>query len=643
MIKRNTFSFKLNLFIVPIVSVLIIFIITAFYIISHNLLLNTIEENAKNIAEKNINKIDAVISKSSKIPFNVALVLETIKFNGKDDLLDLLKKIVKNNNEIYGAAIAFEPFGFKKDLYRFSPYVYKKNDKILTTNLDSEEYNYLCKDWYLIPKRLNAPWWSEPYFDEGGGNILMTTYSVPFYKIVNGVKKFRGIITIDISLSWLDDLVSGIKIFDKGFAFVISQTGTLVTFPQKNFILNHTIFSLAEEFNFPANREIGRKMIAGKSGFEKINGILFPEASKIFYTPLNSNKWSLAVIYPETELYSSLNNLSLMIIAIAVAGIILLIYLITYISKKLTKPLSFFSEIAKKIGSGNFEVKLPEINSKDEIKILHDSFKKMQLELNNYIEDLKITTSEKEKIESELRIAHQIQMGMIPKIFPPFPDRSDLDLHAFLEPAKEVGGDLYDFFFVDESKLIFTVGDVAGKGVPASLFMAVTRTLIRSKIIKGTSIAKVVDEINHDLIENNESNLFVTLLICSIDLKTGLVEYVNAGHNYPFVVSDNTVSPLKDKHGMALGLYETKPYTSSKFFLKKDEKFILYTDGINEAMNAEGEQYDYKRFQECLSKIGKLSSREATAFILKGIKSFTKNAEQSDDMTLLIISLLTNT
>lgn len=637
--KKNTFAFRLNLYVVSSISIIAAIIFISFYLISRSIILKSAEQNAKNITEKYVNKIDAVIGRVAKIPFNFAMVIENGMLN-EQQITKMLQNIVSNNNEVYGSAIAFEPFSFDNNKYFSSIYVYKNGEKVVTANLNDPKYEYFYQDWYQIPAKLGKPVWSEPYFDEGGGNTLMTTYSVPFYKTENGIRKFWGIITVDVELNWLNKLVSSIKIYDTGFAFVISYAGTFVTHPNKNFIMNHTIFSLSEEHNIPSLREFGRKMIDRKSGFEKLNGVTIKDDSRIYYTPFNSNMWSLGVIFLDKELYADLNNISLLIVVLGFFGLIFIIATITTVSKKMTKPLNLFTLAAKEIGSGKFNSKLPEINTKDEIQELLTSFKQMQFELNNYIANLKETTAEKEKMQSELRIAHKIQMDMVPKIFPPFPERDDVDLFAILDSAKEVGGDLYDFFFIDDEKIVVLVGDVAGKGVPASLFMAVTRTLIRSKITKGITSSVIVDQINRDLMQNNDSQLFVTLLLCIIDVKTRTMEYTSAGHNPAYIVTkDGKITSLKDRHGMALGLFDLQPYSSSIYQMEKGDKFILYTDGVNEAMDKDGNIYDYSRLENMLGKLQNMTAKESTELILKDIISFANGAEQSDDITLMVVTL----
>ncbi|MGD8780287.1 MAG: SpoIIE family protein phosphatase [Ignavibacteria bacterium] len=638
-ITKKTLAAKLSKYILSVMILMSVLIFSVFYFVSRNLILESVQENAKNITEKTVNKIETVLLATTKIPQNLAYVLETTEFDEKR-LLALMKTVVENNEEIFGTAVAFEPYSFKKDLYYYSPYMYRDSANVNFVQLGNPDYEYFFQDWYQVPKHIDSPYWTEPYYDEGGGEILMATYSVPFYKYKNGKKTFWGIITIDIDLEWLQEIVSSVKIFGSGFAFLISKTGTIVTHPNNNFIMNQSIFSLAEEYKRDNLSELGRSMIKGESGFSHIKSIMLGKHSWIYYSPLLVNNWSLAVVFPENELYAGLYSLTVTLVVIGFFGILILLSVIVYVAKKLTAPLHAFAEATKDIGTGNFDVKLPEIKSSDEIGKLHDSFEYMLDKLHHYIEDLKETTSAKEKIESELRIAHEIQMGMIPKIFPPFPEREDIDLHAVLKPAREVGGDLYDFFFIEENKLCFAIGDVSGKGVPASLFMAVTITLLRSKAVKNVSTGKIVDEINKALIKDNTSQMFVTFFIGILDLRTGEFEYTNAGHNFPYIIKkNNDIIELKSEPKMALALFDIKPYDSLKTQIDEGDKLVLYTDGINEAMDTNNNQFDYKRFKKSLQKLDNKDSSESTDSILNDLKEFTKDAEQSDDITLLIVNL----
>jgi len=251
------------------------------------------------------------------------------------------------------------------------------------------------------------------------------------------------------------------------------------------------------------------------------------------------------------------------------------------------------------------------------------------------------TELSKERIESELRIAHDIQMGIVPKIFPPFPDRKEFDIHAVIEPAKEVGGDFYDFFFIDENRLCFSIADVSGKGVPASLFMAVTKTLVKAKSRLGITPDKILSEVNNELCDENDSCMFVTIFCGILNTQIGEVEYSNGGHNLPYLIkNNNTVEQLENTSGMALGVICDTKYFTKKIKLLKSDSLYLYTDGVNEAMDKDGNQFSCQRLERFLKKSNNIPTKEITQNSINEIKKFTKGAAQSDDITILVLKYL---
>jgi sigma-B regulation protein RsbU (phosphoserine phosphatase) len=296
------------------------------------------------------------------------------------------------------------------------------------------------------------------------------------------------------------------------------------------------------------------------------------------------------------------------------------------------------SHASKKIAEGDFNVELPDIKTKDEMKELHDSFVYMQKKLAEYVVNLQETTSAREKIESELRIAREIQMGMIPHIFPPFPNLSEIDLFALLRPAKEVGGDLYDFFLIGEDKLCFAIGDVSGKGVPASLFMAVTRTLLRSVSTIDGSPSAVVSSLNKSLSYNNESSMFVTFFVGMLHLKTGELKFSNAGHNPPFMIRNNgKVEMFEITKSIPIGLFEEIKYTESVVHLQKGDKLFMYTDGITEAENHDKALYSADRLMMILQKNILATPKQLIQTVDEDVALHVDKYPQSDDLTMMTI------
>ncbi len=636
--KNKGLGFKLALYIVSTTVVIFAIVIWINHINSKDVLVKNMQENAGNLMKATVNKIEGVLNSVSKIPENEANVLENFKIT-PDELTRYIHMVVEENPEIFGSCVAFEAYSYYEDSLYYAPYGYKSNDSIILENLGNDTYQYFYWDWYQIPAILGQPVWSEPYFDEGGGNILMCTYSVPFYQDTKAEKKLYGIVTVDISLEWLDRIVSSIKLLETGYAFLISSNGTFITHPVENYEMNQTIFTLAEEHERPELREVGRKMLKGESGFVPFKSVVSQEDGYMFYYPLKTAGWSMAVVFPEDELYADLYALNSKLLLIGSLGIILILSLIIIISHRITKPLSRLAKITQNIGGGNFEVHLPVMKSNDEIAQLTRSIDKMQAELKVYMQNLQSTTAAKERIESELKIAHDIQQGIIPKIFPPFPEREDVDLFAILDPARDVGGDLYDFFFIDDYKLCFAIGDVSGKGVPASLFMAITRTLLRAKALNGKRVEEIVQSMNRELCQGNENSMFVTFFIGIIDLKTGRVDYCNAGHNYPYILRSSCKMEVIDKtHGTPLGIFEDIAYESDHLMLEKRDNIVLYTDGIPEAMNEKDELYGDKHLQDFLKEYCNQPPDKITRELVKSVKTFVGQAQQSDDITILSLT-----
>jgi len=636
-LRNRGIAFKLILFF-TLSSGLIFLLVFGFnYRFSRRTIEKNIEENARNLVLSKVNRIETILLSVQKVPESLACFLENGSYD-KEELLRLLRSMVESNSEIYGSAIAFEPYGFDKKLLRFAPYYFKCDGSIELTDLGTASYRYEYWDWYQIPKELNSPSWSEPYYDEGGGYALMATYSVPFYGKVGGKKEFLGIVTADINLGWLQEVVSSIKVLQTGYAFLISKNGTILTHPLKELIMNETLFGVAEVRSDRRLREIGRKMIKGESGFVPFTSIVSEEPCWMYYTPIPSNGWSLAVLFPQNELTADVTRLNRTVLVLGITGLLLLSIAVAFIARSMTNPLRAMAQATKTIATGNLDIDLPPVRSGDEVGKLSEAFRYMKESLKEYIQQLTETTASKERIESELKIAHDIQMSILPKVFPPFPDRKELDIYALIEPAREVGGDFYDFFFVDDEHLCFVIGDVSGKGVPASIFMAVTKTLIKGKSLWDTDPGRILTKVNKDLNQGNDSCMFVTIFIGILHVKTGELLYANGGHNPPFIIrSQNDVEFLPVSKDLVVGVMEDVAYKTDRVHLKPGDSIFIYTDGITEAMNEGGELFSEGRLKSGLIELHGKAIQEIIEGIMKEIHSFSQGAEQSDDITMLAV------
>ena len=357
----------------------------------------------------------------------------------------------------------------------------------------------------------------------------------------------------------------------------------------------------------------------------------------VFYSPVETTQWTVAIVCPRSELYAEVKTLRSVLIILGIIALLLMIALSYKGIRKVVAPVEDFSDVAKKIAQGDFTAELPQIRSKDELKELHDSFEYLQHSLVQYIDELKSTIANKARIEKELHIARGIQMGMIPKIFPPFPERDDLELAVKLVPAKEVGGDLYDFF-IDDEKLYFIIGDVSGKGIPASLVMAVTCRLFRSVASHLDKPEEIIASLNDSLADGNESNMFCTAFLGVLDLTTGHLRYCNAGHNAPFIIgADGRIALLDVVPNLPLGLFGGFPYEGQEIQIDKQALLYLFTDGVNEAENNAKEQFGDLRLEGLLRRNATLEPSGIISATLAEVEHHADGAEQSDDITVMCI------
>jgi sigma-B regulation protein RsbU (phosphoserine phosphatase) len=558
-----------------------------------------------------------------------------------EDLYHLITRTVSNNPEIFGCAIAFQPYVYNHEAYYFAPYCHREaNGQMKLVFIGSEDYHYFTMDWFRLPEELNRPTWSEPYYDKGGGNIIMTTFSAPFYKTIDSKEVFQGVVTADISLARLRKIVSSIKIYDTGYAVLISGKGVFVTHPNEQFIMHEDIFTLAEARGNRQAFQVGKYMVRGGEGFVSLKSLNSDKKSWMYYAPVPSTGWSLAVIFPEEELFADLHQLARNVVIIGLAGFILLFMVITFIARSITKPVRDLASTAEEIAQGNLDIELPQPSSNDEIAALTHSFIEMKVALKAYIADLAATTAAKERIESELKIARAIQMSFLPKCFPPFPRKDALDIYAALEPAREIGGDFYDFFLLTEDHLFFTIGDVSGKGIPAALFMAVTKTLIKGITRDGIELSEVIRRVNLELCHENDAMMFTTVFCGILDFTSGELRYTNAGHLPPLLVRQgNDAEWLKIPEGTALGVDEEARYRTEMTTLEPGDSVILYTDGVTEAMNAEYQMYSSARLYATVGLSPMESSEKCVCDIFDSVNAHASGTPQSDDITVLTVRL----
>ena len=341
-----------------------------------------------------------------------------------------------------------------------------------------------------------------------------------------------------------------------------------------------------------------------------------------------------------SEVRAYLNSflLNMLLISFAIIGVTIIAY-IFFVRKMVTKPISGLTAFTQEITeTGSFTNRHIDIKTGDEIESLSESFNFMLAELENYIANLSKVTAEKERIGAELDIAKHIQASMLPCIFPAFPDRKEIDIYATMDPAKEVGGDFYDFFMVDERHLAIVMADVSGKGVPAALFMVIGKTLIKDHTTPDRDLGKVFTAVNNLLCEANSEGLFITAFEGVLDLVTGEFRFVNAGHEMPFICkAGGDFEPYKIRPGFVLAGMEDMKYRAGSMQLDVGDKIFQYTDGVTEATNLGNELYGMERLGVVLNKFKTASPHEILPAVKQDIDAFVGEADQFDDITMLCL------
>jgi sigma-B regulation protein RsbU (phosphoserine phosphatase) len=587
--RFQSLASRLSLWIISLGALIFIAVLSTNYFLSRLLLEDYIEDIAQTTASSTVRKIETIFNTVAANADSLAAVIATSNVSEKQ-IHQTIKAFLNTNTAIYGMTVALEPNTLISSLDDFSPYYYKNNNRIAFSDLADSKYQYKKWAWYTEPKKLNAPIWSEPYFDDGGGGVLMTTYSTPIYLSHN--KSFAGIATADIRLSWLDDIVKEIKIGRSGYGFILSKDDVVIAHPDKTIDL--------------------RALNKGDTG------------------------WKVVIVLPEKELISDINSLTLKISVIAIIGLLILLFIITVITRHLTSPLGKLATATQNIGTGKFDIELPDAVHNDEIGVLTEDFNSMRLALKDHIAEIQKTTAIQQKLESEIQIAKDIQMSMIPGAGNVSIKSEDHQLFALLRPARSVGGDLY-FYQKDEEKLHFIIGDVSDKGIPAALFMAKTITLYTRALKDKLSPGETFTMMNDMLAKNNDACMFVTALCGNINLNDGTIIMANAGHMNPIVKNKNKTDEAEVDGEIALGLMESVNYSDKRFQLDKGSSFVMYTDGISEAHNKQGEQYTDGKLIELISTFDETNVDMIGNGIIDSVDSFAADTEQFDDITLLII------
>ena len=631
--EKNCFqslASHLSLWIVSLGTLIFIAVLSTNYFLSRFLLEDYVSDLAKTKTSSTVRKIETTFNTVSSNADSLASVVSTGEVTEKQ-IHQTIKAFLSTNTDIFGMAVALEPHTLLDTIGDFSPYYYRKENSIAFSDLADSNYQYKNWAWYSEPKKSNTPLWSEPYLDEGGGNVLMTTYSTPIYMTDNTT--FAGIATADIELEWLDEITRELKIGESGFGFILSNKDTVIAHPDKTLNMKKLNQTKVNPQNWQKYLDSKNKSttVYMKSPCNYRDGDCW-----IVIETLGKTGWKVIIILPEQELIADINSLTIKISIIAVIGLLILLFAVILITRHITSPLGKLATATQDIGQGYLDTELPKAVRGDEIGALTDDFSSMRDALKTYIAEIQETTAKQQKLESEIQIAKDIQMSMIPGSGKAIIKNDAYQLFALLRPARSVGGDLYYFKQLD-STLHFILGDVSDKGVPAALFMAKTVTLYTRALRDNLSPGRTLAMMNDILAQNNDACMFVTALCGHIDLNTGTVVMSNAGHMDPIIQDTQNTREQEVKGAIALGLMEDVDYPDIEFQLGHETSMIMYTDGISEAHDIDSNQYSDEKLIDLITNIDTSNSEETGTTIIQSVDDFATDTEQFDDITILII------
>ena len=511
-------------------------------------------------------------------------------------------------------------------------------------DLALEFWDYTTASWYKSAKETDGVIFTTPYMDTFGRGLMLTC-AAPVY---DEADRFVGVIALDMMVADLSKTVLDIDFGPGSYGFLVNKTGDIIVSPNMEY---DGTFQKVSDPDCPAH-EAADSILSGQNGVTTVSDDIY-----YAYAPISSADWTLVVHMPADMVTEPAENireniaartdgtadtidksiLQTGLISLAVFAIIVgvVILLSGSFSRRLTGPLLELREDVEHISGGEI-TRQATVHRNDEIGDLAAAFNAMAGALDHYIRDLTAMTAEKERIGAELDVATHIQASMLPCIFPPFPNREEFDVFASMYPAKEVGGDFYDFFLVDDTHLAVVVADVSGKGVPAALFMVIGKTLIKDHTTQGKDLGEVFMEVNRLLCEGNAEEMFITAFEGVLDLKTGELRFVNAGHETPFIChAGGQYEPYKIRAGFVLAGMENTRYKMGSVMLQPGDKIFQYTDGVTEATNAENELYGMQRLAAVLNRNADAAPNALIPAVKADIDAFVGSSPQFDDITML--------
>lgn len=608
------------------------------------------QERTSERAERYATALDGDCRAIEQVALASARFLEVNPEPTEAQLYEQLRGNVVSNPLIYGSCVAFEPNQLRRDTGGappsllpvapaprprpnpdlFCPYVYRGEEGLLRMDV-ADAYDYLDPkwEWYREPRRTGRAFWTEPFFDEGAGNVEMVTYVAPFFR--DG--SFRGTVNVDVRLDVLrgrarEAVRTGTDVY------LMSRGGVFIVAPDPELVMAGPALDAAARHSGIELRTLVERMLTGRYGTETVQGEHGRQVQ--FIAPVPSTGWALAGVADEAAImwpvYASLRVRSFA--GISAATLVLGAALLMGIW--IVRPVARLADAVSSLSGGNLEARVAGVDANDEIGRLGRAYNGMLDRLQGHVAELQKETAARQAIESELRAARTIQKSLLPR---EFPELRGASVFARSEPARQVGGDFFDVFSADGRTLTFLVADVSGKGMAAALFMAVARTLIRDLAAVGPeSPGRILRKADEMLRRDNREGMFLTVFLGHFDPATGAVRYANAGHPKPRVIDRaGGLRVFGRTTGTVLGVLQDETVEEFEDRLDTGERMVLYTDGVTEARSAGGVFLGSSGLDGVLEESEALDARSLCDAIIRRVDEYQDGA-RADDVTVMVVA-----
>ena len=582
-------------------------------------------------------QIDSSLGRAEALVGQTALLLKDKELR-RADTADLIRRTLERHPRLGGMAVALAESAAGASDFKIL-YGWRQGSGVAVEDRPDPAADYQS-DWFRQPCEGRAATWIEPYFDVQAGTT-MVTYAVP---IMRG-EEVAAVVTCDLALDYIRGVLATLPLGPEETVALLSRRGTFVAHPtHPELEMKETIFSLAGAQAEPEAKEslerLGRAMIGGASGHLSYRR-LFGESLGVEYASyavVPSTGWALGLFRPERQVLAPLDRLNRVALVGAAVSLGLLLIPALGIAWSVARPLRRLAEASQSLAGGDFDAVLPVVRHQDEVARLTAAFEQMRQDLRRYIADLTATTAARARLAGELSAAREIQLSLLPKVFSPFPGHPEIDLYATLVSAAEVGGDLYDFAWLDEDHLYVAIGDVSGKGVAASLLMAVGKTLLKAAVQHWRDPGLALAQVNAELEEDNEACMFITLFCGILDLRSGVMSYANAGHNPPLLARlGGALVVLDEQPDAPLGIWPDTVYQNRSRQLQTGDVLLLFSDGVTEAMNEAFAEFGDERLRDFLRGAAGQEVRSLLEALGVAVQAHAAGAPQSDDVTALAL------